>query len=546
VTARAERASPREHEASGEDRPPVSDTPDQQACDTSQRSDRPLSPAFVSLGFFVVAFALRFLAAHLLAGEPVWDGHYYDFGARRIAEGHGYSDDRVVGGLVEWHPWCHYPVGYSAYLAAFYRIFGAHGWVAHLANGIAGALVAVVVYLLGRQALSERRARLAGAITTVHPGLVLYGALVMSEVLAALTVMTSFWIAVGGPRVLRTRKIAGVVAGALVLGIGALVRPQALLCAPFLAIAIPLAPSRAPSRLRAWAQRWSPRALASALACVCALVPVLPWTARNCRVMDGCALVSTNAGWNLAIGAFPRATGRFETLRSSDGCREVTGQVQQDRCWFEYGVANIKRAPGRWLGLIPAKLSHTFDHESFAVEYLREARPSEWWEKRRVTWRSTLTAVHGLLVLASPFAFVAVVRSRARRRSTSGDQEADCDASASKARAKEARRRDLTARLVQGGLFGAVGLGCYVALSGHSPALWPIVLGACVLAWLPLPGRPVAPPALLLPIVLLATTAFTHAVFFGEDRYHVVVTPALCLLASAVLRRNRPAAGYAR
>ena len=57
--------------------------------------------------------------------------------------------------------------------------------------------------------------------------------------------------------------------------------------------------------------------------------------------MDGCALVSTNAGWNLAIGAFPRATGRFETLKSSDGCREVTGQVQQDRCWLDYGIANI-------------------------------------------------------------------------------------------------------------------------------------------------------------------------------------------------------------
>src|SRR6185369_5727362 len=115
--------------------------------------------------------------------------------------------------------------------------------------------------------------------------------------------------------------------------VAALVRPQALLCVPFLPLVL--------GKIR-----WHRFAIFAALACVLALVPVIPWTARNCRVMDGCALVSTNGGWNLAIGSFPRATGRFETLRSSDGCREVTGQVQQDRCWLEYGMASIKSSPG--------------------------------------------------------------------------------------------------------------------------------------------------------------------------------------------------------
>src|SRR5690606_23963795 len=154
---------------------------------------------------------------------------------------------------------------------------------------------------------------------------------------------------------------------------------------------------------------------AAVIACLLVFVPILPWSARNCRVMDGCALVSTNGGWNLAIGAFPRATGRFETLRSSDGCREVTGQVQQDRCWLAYGLENIRRSPWRWLGLVPAKLSNTFDHESFAVEYLREARPEEWGEARRVAWRTLLSALHRALVLASPLAFIARVFSRSPR-----------------------------------------------------------------------------------------------------------------------------------
>src|SRR5262249_12655348 len=171
--------------------------------------------------------------------------------------------------------------------------------------------------------------------------------LVMGDILSALTVMTAFLVTIRGSRAWGPMR--GIVAGALVLGVGALVRPQALLCAPFLMLVIHSRPEDSP--LRGLVARLK----AAAIACVVALVPILPWTARNCRVMDGCALVSTNAGWNLAIGSFPRATGRFETLRSSDGCREVTGQVQQDRCWLEYGMANIASAPGRSLGLIPAK-----------------------------------------------------------------------------------------------------------------------------------------------------------------------------------------------
>jgi hypothetical protein len=41
---------------------------------------------------------------------------------------------------------------------------------------------------------------------------------------------------------------------------------------------------------------------------------------------------------------------------------------------------------------------------------------------------------------------------------------------------------------------------------------------------------------MLLSVSLLATTNVTHAVFFGEDRYHVVVTPILAILAAGALR----------
>lgn len=468
-------------------------------------SDRLVTDIVVGTVLFVVAFYLRVRVASELAGEPVWDGHYYDFGARRIAEGFGYSDDITTSaGVKIWHPWCHYPVGYSGFLAVFYWLFGAHAETAHAANAAVGAALALVTFLLAREVLSPIRAYVAGALVALHPGLVLYSALVMSEPLSALLAITAFYVAVRVARAERAKgkPWLGPTAGALVLGVAALVRPQALLCAPFLALTTN--------------GTWLPRLRVAVIASAVSLLPVLPWTARNCAVMDGCALVSTNAGWNLAIGSFPRATGRFETLRSSDGCREVTGQVQQDRCWLHYGLAHIAAEPGRWLALVPKKLSYTFDHESFAVDYLREARPGAWPDAKAHAWRAGLATVHRVILAAAAFAFVA----RSRSRSTEG-------------------LREERERLVQATLGAIVAVGVLVAFLSDDQTWWPLVVVACALPLVPLPGRPRHDAALGLPIALIATTALAHAVFFGENRYHVAITPALCLLAAAALRSPR-------
>jgi hypothetical protein len=453
---------------------------------------------------FAAALAPRVAVALAYAGEPVWDGHYYDFGARRIAAGFGYSDDRMVDGHLLWHPWCHYPVGYSAFLAAFYRVLGPSNAVAGVANALVGASLAVATWALARLALPEGRARAAGLIVALHPGLVLYAAVVMSEPLAAALTLFGFWLAARDEAPRREseteapalRSLRGVAAGALALGVAALVRPQALLCAPFLALVVR---GGLVARLRA-----------AGLASVLALVPVLPWTARNCRVMDGCALVSTNTGWNLAIGAFPRATGRFETLRSSDGCREVTGQVQQDRCWLDYALGQIAAHPGHWLALVPAKLGYTFDHESFAVEYLHEARPEEWPDDRRARARDATTLGHRILLAAAALGGVAFPVMRRARAAAS-----------------------------QGALLVGAGLLIAVAFSAASPTFWPLAVWSAVIPWLPVPGHPRTAPALGLALALLATTIVAHAIFFGEDRYHVVVTPVLAMLACAALREAK-------
>ncbi len=457
------------------------------------RSARQGSDLAFTWALACVALGPRLLIALVFSHEPVWDGHYYHFGAERIAAGLGYSEDVVVNGVTVWKPWTHYPVGYSAFLGALYKLFGSSIVVAPVANAVVGTLTVVVAHRLARYYLSETRARVAGALCALHPGLIAYSAVVMTEPLAAFLLLLAGYAAVR----FRGRRLAVPLAGVL-FGLAALVRPASLLAIPlfFFTTPRPVLP-----------------ALGRTVATLAvALLTLSPWTIRNCRVMDGCALVSTNGGWNLAIGALTE-DGRFRTLRAADGCPIVTGQVQQDRCWAEVGKNIIRKDPLRWLQQAPKKLSQTFDHESFAIEYLHEASPEQWPEPRRVAGRELLTTFHWLLMVLASLSPIALVTSPRRR----------------------------TARLTQTALLlSVVGYAAYCLAQPPPPPFFALMVMTPFLALLPFPGRPRQGPVGLYLLGLLGVTTLTHAVFFGDDRYHLVVAPALCILAAAALRPARP------
>jgi 4-amino-4-deoxy-L-arabinose transferase-like glycosyltransferase len=391
-----------------------------------------------------------------------------------------------VNGALVWRPWCHYPVGYSAVLGGVYWLFGSGQWIGPLFNALIGTVTIGVVHRLARQFLSANRSRAAALLTAVHPGLIAYSAVLMTEPLAALLLLLTaqaalFW---------RGRSAAAR-AGVLV-GIGALVRPPSVLA--LLAMVA--------SGGRTLKENMKFALIAGAVA----LATLAPWAARNCRVMDGCALISTNGGWNLAIGALT-PTGRFHTLRAEDGCKIVTGQVQQDRCWAQIGMQTILSDPFKWLGKIPAKLEQTFSHESFAVAYLHEANPSLWPEQEVEDWRVGLSCFHLLLLTVAALATLGLPRAQ--------------------------DRKVLMTQLGLGvSLLGFVG---YAVLTDDHPLYWLSVLIPLV-GLLPLPGAPTREALERYLYLSLALTALTSAVFFGEDRYHIVISPVLCLLAAAALR----------
>jgi hypothetical protein len=67
-----------------------------------------------------------------------------------------------------------------------------------------------------------------------------------------------------------------------------------------------------------------------------------------------------------------------------------------------------------------------------------------------------------------------------------------------------------------------------------------------VVGLMPLPGRPRLGPAGVYVVGFVTSVVVTHALFFGEDRYHMVVTPLLCVLAAAALRPSETSTARAR
>ncbi len=440
-------------------------------------------------GLLTLAFALRAVVVLAFGVEPTWDGAFYHRGAVSIAEGNGYSEPALIDGQPGRAPWSHYPVGYSAFVGAAYALFGSGLHVAPLVNALVGALTAVLSFAFAFDLLGRRRARIAGALVGLHPGLVLYCTLVMTEPLAGFLVLLTGYLAwsVGHLR-------GGVVACGVALGLSAFVRPQSLIAAPLLLLLF-----RGPLR-----RRLAHAALAGALS----LGLVAPWAVRNCLVLDGCALISTNGGWNLAIGALSE-TGRFRGLTPEDGCVGINGPVAQDRCWAERGVAAIRRDPWTWLSRIPDKLRHTYNHESFAIAYLAEAEPDAW--ERDHKWRvmNLMTSFHHALMLAA--AFGAISRFPLRR---------------------------WRAHWGQWATLAALAVFCAYALSvPERPLFWIGVL-IPVLGLVRLPGAPPLSAGLRYLFGLLAVTSLTHMLFFGDDRYHLAISPALCILAAAAFRRS--------
>jgi len=429
----------------------------------------------------LLALAVRLLVVFWAKDRfpPADDGTFYHAVAQRIAHGQGYTW-QWPDGAVSYA--AHYPVGYPALLGLAYAAMGSVPVVAMLVNAAVGTVAVFAAQRCVIRYASRRQALSAALLLALHPGLVFYTPALMTEGLTAELLVVASWLSlrVGSGAGQRFRLLA---LGAWLGGL-CLVRPQLLIMAPIFGF----------FALDTAEPRYLARALRALLVTGLALAVCLPWTLRNCARMDRCVFVSANGGWNLLIGSFPEANGAWipiEAERVPAECRLVFGEADKDRCFGQAGLRNIRRNPLAFIALIPRKLSVTFDYFGAPGHYLHTSNWAAFGESSKLRLGIVETIAERLVLLS---AIVQAARTSGKRR---------------KLRWAVAGPAALFS-VLRAGWLGYLGFALVATLSSKE-----------------LLKRPVA----ALAAGLVATTAATHALFFGAGRYGFVCAGLLCLAA---------------
>lgn len=326
---------------------------------------------------------------------PTWDGVIYVRAAEQLARGEGYTL-RILAEANRALPTAFYPVGFPAVLAGI-RLLGGGLLSDRLMQIAASTLLVPLAYLFARRARSASAGRAAAWLTALWPGGIFLSATWLAEPLFALGVGVAL---LPLAYVRRRRRLWALAFAALLLGVLAYVRPTALPIAGLLGLALGYAWLRArPLHVRIGGAL-ALAGLTLALACV----PLVPWAARNARLLGAPILVSTNGGVNLLLGA--RGDGSFATLDPQEECKVAPlREVERDRCYKRRAVTAITADPLAWMGRGMIKLAHTFGHDSAPAQCFGEGL--QLGAEAQTTWRLCalgLCRLAWLVLLSAAFA----------------------------------------------------------------------------------------------------------------------------------------------
>ena len=281
------------------------------------------------------------------------DAMMYNANAVAINEGLGFRPPQ--GG-----PSAQWPPAYSTILAGIYWLFGIEPLWGEMFNAIVGAVTVVLLMLLVERVVDRRTAILAGAMLTVLPGPILW-----TDVLVTETLYTAMFVLMMLVLAHATPSWGWMAAIGAVIGLGALVRGEALTWGllPIVLFWRELPRIELVKRIAA----------AAAVAVVC----LLPWTIRNAIVMDAFVPVATNASATLWSGHHEGATGGqtyppeefYLQFDQEPPLRELQSGAALRREALEYMVTN----PVHELQLIPLKLIHLNRGDSYALDWVNAA-----------------------------------------------------------------------------------------------------------------------------------------------------------------------------
>ena len=284
-----------------------------------------------------VALAIRVVWVVAFQTPPVSDAESYDELGWRLAQGKGYVNSEGI-------PTAFWPVGYPAFLAAVYVVFG-HSWLAAgIANGLMGTASVALTYRLAREVLSSRLSLVAAAAVALLPShIISFTSVLRNEMLHTALVLVAL---IATCHLARRPNWKNAALLGLVIGVGLYVRPIILLFPAVVALLIVI---RGKAGIRK----------SIGLATITLLVSLLtisPWTARNYFAMSDFVLTATNGGITFYMANGPGATGEYYALPK--GTFSDSSEMTVYREGIEMGLRHVVSHPDQWIALLPIKFFH--------------------------------------------------------------------------------------------------------------------------------------------------------------------------------------------
>ena len=284
-----------------------------------------------------VALAIRVAWVVLLQMPPGSDAAAYDRLGWGLAQGSGYAAE-------DGTPTASLPVGYPAFLAVIYLVFG-HSWLAAgLANALLGTASVVLTYILAREFLSSRLSLYAAIVVALLPShIISFTSVLRNESLHTVLVLLAL---IATCHLVRLPSLKNAVLLGVIIGIGVYVRPILLLFPVSVAILLFIPGGLSLRR-------------AVGLACVtvlASLIAISPWSVRNYIVMGEPVLTSTNGGRLFYMGNGPGATGEHRAI--PPGTFSETSEITAYREGIKLAIEHMMEHPASWLRILPIKFFH--------------------------------------------------------------------------------------------------------------------------------------------------------------------------------------------
>lgn len=180
-----------------------------------------------------------------------------------------------------------YPPGYSILLAIVFRLFGDSDTSMRIFQIICDAAAAVLLFLVAAELLPIKAAAIAGTLYALSPQLTYYSLLLLPDSLATLPILLALYFII---RAKKLNSLPAIMAAGVFVGLSCWLRSNALLLAPFLAVALLIVLERG--------RRWR---YAAAFAGASMLI-IAPITIRNWTVFHHFIPLSLGAGITLVEG----------------------------------------------------------------------------------------------------------------------------------------------------------------------------------------------------------------------------------------------------